>query len=163
MAKERFQAIQMLGKKVNNYLKLTAEFGEEGEGDLSDDQLPDTGYYTEGIRIDIMTTDMQLKNKIFRQAYIYRGDKVTIPGTKAKLYALADYSARASAGFRDNIKVQLKFGVEDSIYAIAEWIFKHISGRTTSFVIENKVVNITPGEILHAIRGEALLELGTGE
>ena len=158
MAKERFQTIQLLGKKVESYLKIRAGIDEMPEE--NEDQA--TGYYTDGIDIDIMTTDKQLKYRIFGQPIIYRGDRSKIPGTKAKIFALEDYSPRVSAGFRDNVKVKLVFGTEDSVYEIVDWIFKHISGRTSSFVIENKLVNITPGEILQAIKREAHLELGPG-
>lgn len=158
MAKDRFQQIQALEIKVKNYLKIKSQLGE-GEMETKEEG-PDKGYYTDGISIDIMTTDKHLKYRLFNSPIIDRGDRAVIKGTKARLLALEDYSPRVSAGFRDNIKVRLVFGVEDSIYEIANWIFKHISGKTSSFVIENKVVKITPGEILSAIRSEAHLELG---
>lgn len=159
MAKERFQQIQKLEIKVTNYLKIKEQMGEDA--DITEEDGPDKGFYTDGINIDIMTTDKHLKYRLFNSPIIDRGDRVVIKGTKARLIALEDYSPRVSAGFRDNIKVKLSFGVEDSIYEIANWIFKHISGKTSSFVIENELVNITPGEILNAIKQEAHLELGS--
>ncbi|MCI4667177.1 MAG: hypothetical protein MRZ79_03385 [Bacteroidia bacterium] len=159
MAKERFQQIQQLEVKVSNYLKVKENMGEDTL--VAEDDSPEKGYYTDGIMIDIMTTDKHLKYRLFNSPIIDRGDKAIIKGTNARLVALEDYSPRVSAGFRDNIKIKLIFGLEDSVYEIANWIFKHISGKTSSFVIENKLVKITPGEILNAIRGEARLELGS--
>lgn len=154
LAKERFQQIEGLSLKVEQYL-TTKDLIEPIEEDL-----PDQGYRAEGIKLDIMTTDGSLKFQLFRSPYIDRGDKVKIGSGKAKLIALESYAPRVSAGFRDNIKVKLAFGPEDSVQEIVSWIFQHISGRTSSLVIENKVVQITPYEIQQAIKQEARLELG---
>lgn len=154
LAKERFQQLEALGQKIEAHLTI------QGEIEQADAELPDVGYRAEGIKIDIMTTDPKLKFQLFRSRYIDRGDRVVIGSTKARLIALDNYSPRISAGFRDNIKVKLAFGPDDSIQEIVEWIFRHISGRTSSFVIENKVVQITPYEIQQAIKHEARLELG---
>lgn len=156
MAKERFQQIEILGQKITQYLEVRG--GVEEEPDM--DEESQMGYVAEGIHIDIMTGDMQLKYRLFSQRIIYRGDKIKIPGTQAKLIALEDYSPRASAGFRDNIKVQLKFGTDDNVNTVVQWIFRHISGVTSSFVIEGQVVKITPLDILRAIKKEARYELG---
>jgi len=161
MAKERFQQIQVLEKKIEAYLKIKDSI--EGEGEDLSEEGPEKGYYTEGIHIDIQTTDKQLKYRIFKQPVIYRGDRVKIGQTGARLIALEEYSPRISAGFKDNVKVKLIFGVEDSVYEVVDWIFKHISGKTSSFVIEGKIIQITPGEILQAIKKEAFLELGEGK
>ena len=111
------------------------------------------------MKIDIMTSDKTLKYQLFRTRIIYRGDKTIIPGTKAKIFALENYSG-ASSGFRENIKILMTFGEDDSITDIVHWLFRNISGRTSSFVIEGKVVKVDPYEMIQAIRKEARLELG---
>ncbi|MEL6627860.1 MAG: J domain-containing protein [Bacteroidota bacterium] len=157
MAKERFQQIEVLSKKIQEYFEVQ---GDLAPRETEEDEVQHVGYVADGIHIDIMTRDMQLKYRLFSQRIIYRGDKIKIPGTQARLTALEDYSPRASAGFRDNIKVRLTFEANDNVQTIVHWIFQHISGVTSSFVIESKVVKITPVEILQAIKKEARYELG---
>lgn len=159
MAKERFQQIEVLAGKITEYLETKASIGEEEmEAEAPD---PNIIYVSKGMKIDIMTRDKTLKYMLFGRRIIYRGDKVKIPGTKASLVALEDYSPRIEAGFRDNIKVLLVFGETPDVREIVHWLFRHINGRTSSFVIEGKLIKIDPYEILKAIRQESRLELGS--
>lgn len=159
MAKERFQQIELLGAKITEYLETRSSVDESPLADAPAD--PNAIYVSEGMKIDIMTRDMTLKYQLFRRRIIYRGDKVKIPGTKASLLALEDYSPRVQAGFRDNIKVLLAFGETTDVREIVAWLFQHINGRTSSFVIEGKLVKVDPYEMLQAIRRESRLELGS--
>ena len=154
MAKERFQEIERLGEKVEAYLAGQASVA--GKEDEKGEEA--YAYRSDGMRIDIMTQDANLKFVLFRSRYIERGDEVKIKGSRAKLIALEDYYNR-SAGFRENIKVHLAFGPDADLVKVTEWLFRHISGNTTSFVIEGKVVKVAPHEILNAIRKEAIKEL----
>ncbi len=155
MAKDRFQEIEALGKQVTRYLSGDVSASAQVDNKEEEAQLV---YRSEGMRIDIMTQDAGLKFKLFRSRFIDRGDEVKIKGTKAKLIALEDYYQR-SAGFRETIKVTLSFGEEQNLMPVVEWLFRHISGVTSSFVIEGKVIPIDPYEILKAIRQESIKEL----
>jgi len=110
-----------------------------------------------------MTRHKELKFQLFGSALIFAGDQRKLPGTGARLIALEDYSPRLTSGFRDNIKVHLAFGPDSPLEAVVDWLFAHISGRTSTFVIEGKVVPVAPGPILAAIRRESRLELGSGD
>ncbi|MDP5171367.1 MAG: hypothetical protein NWR72_14075 [Bacteroidia bacterium] len=153
MAKERFQELEKLAAKIRQHFEAKAAPAEK------DPYL----YASDGMSIDIMTQDKTLKFQLFSSAMIYEGDKVNIPGTAAKLISRDDYLPRISTGFRDNIKVHLAFGPQDDLRAVVFWLFQHINGRTSTFVIEGKVVPIQPEAILHAIRKEARKELGPGQ
>jgi len=155
MAKERFQEIERLSQKLEAYLSGNASAAPVGEDAPAD---PNLAYRSDGMDLEIMTSDADLKFRLFRSRYIERGDEVRIRGTKAKLIALASYDSR-SAGFRENIKLRLAFGPENDLSQIVEWLFRHISGVTSNFVIEGKVVPIEPYEILKAVRREAVKEL----
>ncbi|GAB4411705.1 MAG: hypothetical protein OHK0039_17110 [Bacteroidia bacterium] len=147
MAKERFQHIERLAVKIEAYLARPEPAQPTSEG---------VYYASEGMKIDIMTSDKTLKFQLFRNAIIYRGDTVSIPGTQARLVALDDYSPRIHSGFRDNIKVMLAFGAQDDLQRIVVWLFTHISGRSSSFVIEGKIVPIDPYAILQAMQRESV-------
>ncbi len=155
MAKERFQEIETLSSKVSAFLEGKASAATAPSDAESD---PNVVYRSEGMRIDIMTSDAALKFRLFRSRLIDRGDEVKIKGTKAKLIAMENYYNRG-AGFRETVKVMLAFGEQSDLMPVVEWLFRHISGVTSSFVIEGKLVPIDPYEILKAIRQEAVKEL----
>lgn len=156
MAKDRFQELETLADKVKKHLARNGSSPEGGESDS------DTGhrYASDGMAIEIMTSDKTLKFQLFNSTMIYEGDKIGIKGTRAKLISRDDYLPRISTGFRDNIKLFLAFGPEDPLQVVVEWLFRHINGRTSNFVIEGKVVPVEPLAILRAIQKEARLELG---
>jgi len=154
MAKDRFQEIEALSQKLEAYLSGDAS----AAAPPAEKEDPNVVYRSEGMNIDIMTTDTTLKFRLFRNRLIDRGDEVKIKGTQAKLIALEDYHNR-SAGFRENIKVMLTFGEQPDLMPVVEWLFRHISGVTSSFVIEGRVVPIEPYAILQAIRRESIKEL----
>ena len=151
MAKERFQELEKLAAKVRQHFQAMA--GETTE---------EVRYASDGMALDIMTQDNTLKFQLFSSALIYENDQVRIPGTGARLVSRDNYLPRVSTGFRDNIKVFLAFGPTDSLDIVVQWLFRHISGRTSSFVIEGKLVPVEPAAILAAIRKEARKELGSG-
>lgn len=157
MAKDRFQQIEALAGRVE------AHFAAQVDRDAAlAEAAPRVVYASDGLKIDIMTRDKALKYHLFGTSLIFRGDQRTLPGTGARLIALEDYSPRITSGFRDNIKVHLAFGPETPLEAVVEWLYQHISGRTSTFVIEGKVVPVAPGPILAAIRQESRRELGAG-
>ena len=158
MAKERFQDIERLTHKLAGYLKAGIDLEEAMKAQPPKDWKVKEKYASEGMKIDIMTRDKALKYMLFNSRIIYRGDKMIIPGTNAKIFALEDYSGASSTGFRENIKILLTFGPDDDIKDIVHWLFRHISGRTSSFVIEGKVVKIDPYEIMKAIQKESVLQ-----
>ncbi len=152
MAKERFQELEELAAKVKQHL--------EKVGDQESESTHPQRYVSEGMAIDIMTSDKTLKFQLFNSAMIYEGDKINIPGTAAHIISRDDYLPRISTGFRDNIKLFLAFGPDDPLQVVVEWLFRHINGRTSSFVIEGMVVPMEPLAILRAVQKEARLELG---
>lgn len=154
MAKDRFQEIEQLSRKIASYLEGLTPAASSAE--VPED--PNVVYRSEGMRIDIMTTDAALKFRLFRSRMIDQGDEVKIKGTQAKLISLEDYYNRG-AGFRETIKVMLAFGEQQDLMPVVEWLFRHISGVTSSFVIEGKLVPIEPYAILKAVRQESIKEL----
>lgn len=158
MAKDRFQQIEALAARVSAHFEAQ---------DARDAALAETGprivYASDGLKIDIMTRDKALKYQLFGTALIFRGDQRSLPGTGARLIALEDYSPRVTSGFRDNVKVHLAFGPDTPLEDVVAWLYAHISGRTSTFVIEGKVVPVAPGPILAAIRQESRRELGPGD
>ncbi|MEO1448675.1 MAG: hypothetical protein AAFV07_04060 [Bacteroidota bacterium] len=156
MAKERFQTMEVLAAKVEAHLQHQAAFGDQ---EAEPAEGPNTGYTTEGIKLDIMTMDKQLKFVLFKSPVIYRGDYRKIPGTRARIISMEDYQPRMAAGFRDNVKIELRFGVEDPIQEIVHWLWRHISEKTSKFVIEGKSVSVNLDSIRKAIKQEARLEL----
>jgi hypothetical protein len=155
MAKDRFQEIEQLSQKLEAYLS-----GEASAAPAATPPEEEVGvsYRSDGMDLEIMTSDADLKFRLFRSRYIQRGDEVRIRGTQARLVSLADYGSR-SAGFRENIKLRLAFGPENNLSDIVAWLFRHISGVTSNFVIEGKIVPIEPYAILQAIRRESIREL----
>lgn len=159
MAKDRFQEIERLSQKLEAYLSGDASAAPVAS-DLEAD--PSVAYRSDGMDLEIMTSDADLKFRLFRSRLIERGDEVRIRGTKAKLIARADYDSR-SAGFRENIKLRLAFGPQQDLSDIVNWLFQHISGVTSNFVIEGKIVPVDPYAIRQAIRQESVKELQAPE
>lgn len=156
MAKERFQELETLADKIRKHLARGSEASEVRDEESGQQHR----YASDGMAVEIMTSDKTLKFQLFNSTMIYEGDKIGIKGTRAKLVSRDDYLPRISTGFRDNIKLFLAFGPEDPLQVVVEWLFRHINGRTSNFVIEGKVVPVEPLAILRAIQKEARLELG---
>ncbi|MEL6676326.1 MAG: hypothetical protein AAFR61_29230 [Bacteroidota bacterium] len=159
LAKERFQEIEELTAKIDLFLQSGQQLSDLQDNPQFEGYQEEAVYGTEGIQIEIMTREKTLKYQLFNRRVIYAGDSGIIPETNARLIALESHAGNVTMGFRDNIKTKLIFGPEDSVLQIVSWLFRRINGKTSSFVIEGKVVKVDPYEILKAIRKETLMEL----
>jgi len=157
MAVEKFQHIEALCNKVKYWLEN--KLGNSGSKDADKDFLHAGAQYAyEGMYIEIITRDKDLKYHLFGSAYrwLEAGETYKIPKTQARITIKANYSGNA-IGFNEAIKMYLSFTVHDSISEIVEWLYRGIAGKATSLIIEKNVVKIDLDEMNFYIRKKSFL------
>lgn len=159
MATERFQAIEKLNQKIELYF----EGKLKSAGDQRPAFHPDAQYAFDKLKIEIFTSDKDLKYHLFGTFYrwLVYGDKFKIPDTQASIIIDEDHQG-TSIGYRETIRMYLSFDTSDPIDRITRWLFDKIEGRASSLLIHGEVVTIEYEAMLRAIKQTTFLQIGPG-
>ena len=162
MAKERFQEIEALGKKVEAYLN-----GETGPPPGSQTKMkrdfmsPEALFATKKMKIEIKTADKDLKYHLFGSFYrwLQYGDTFKIPKTDGTI--IMDEEHRGTKiGFEEVVRIYLTFGEEAIIEDMVSWLFGKIEGRANSMIIGDELVKNNYDEIVASIKKQSFLRIG---
>ncbi len=159
MATERFQAIERLAERMAAFYNGKTRIIQAQAGDFG----PGAQFAFEKMKIEVITSDKDLKYHLFGTAYrwLLYGDKFKIPGTQAFIIIDEDHRG-SSIGYRETIRMYVTFGVNDATEDIVAWLYDRIQGRASSLIIHGEIVKIDPMSMLHAIKKTAILEIGPG-
>jgi hypothetical protein len=167
LATERFQRIERLAEKIENWLSGISVKNEQprtppGQASRTgNNQQPIFGplarFAYKEMKIEIRTSDKDLKYHLFGTFYrwLMLGDRFKIPETNAFLIADEDYRGR-NIGFTEFIRVYLTFEESDSVETIAQWFFSKIEGRADALLIEGELVPIEYEALLFEIKRRSL-------
>ena len=142
MAKEKFQRIEALALKLQQYLSNLPKTPNHAPEDAK--------FYEESARfaydmmkIELLTREKDLKYHLFgsRLRWLERGDKFRIPRTQAALIIDTDHQG-VSIGFTESVRMYLTFGPEDSLEEISQWLFDKIKGYAHALLIEGKRIPV---------------------
>ncbi len=158
LATERFQRIERLAEKIENWLSGVSKNNQEPTTNHQErihDPLARFAY--KEMKIEIRTSDKDLKYHLFGTFYrwLMMGDRFKIPDTGAFLIADEDYRGR-NIGFAEFIRVYLTFEESDSVETIAHWFFSKIEGRADALLIEGELVPIEYEAMLFEIKRRSL-------
>jgi hypothetical protein len=161
MATEKFQAIEALSEKVEAWLAGSRQAANGYETNVADHLRPDAVFAVKRLKIEILTSDKDLKYHLFGTHYrwLQFGDSFKIPNTKASIVIDEDYAGRR-IGFQESVRMYLTFGEDDSIEDIVDWFFGKIQGRASSLLIAGDAVKVEQQAIVDAIKKESLLRIG---
>lgn len=164
MATEKFQAIEALAEKIKVYLNGSAPKISLQNADVQDFRHPEAVFAGKRLKIEVLTSDKDLKYHLFgtRFRWLEFGDSFNIPGTGASIHIDEGHHGRR-VGFQESIRMYLTFGEEDSIQDIAEWLYRHITGRTNTLLVAGESVSMELAAIVVAIQRETLLRIGMAE
>ena len=162
MATERFQRIERLAEKIQNWLQGKNAPTTNRQPESYDD--PRARFAYQAMKIEIRTGDKDLKYHLFGTFYrwLTMGEQFKIPETQAYLIADEEHLGR-SIGFRETIRVYLTFEETDAVENIVGWLFPKIEGRADALLIEGEIVPIEQEAILNVIKRHSFRLLGQGE
>ena len=155
MATERFQLIEKLSDKLEAYfdgkLKVVTD-------DTS--QVRDVFYAFNGLKIEIMTSDKDLKYDLFGTFYrwLQMGERFKVPDTPTASIVMDESHQGTRIGYNEAIRMYLTFDQGDAIEDIVDWLYQRIQGRATGLLIHGEKIEVDAHAMLMAIRKPALLE-----
>ncbi len=155
MATERFQRIERLAEKVDAWLKNVTPAAPA----MPNEGVPNGRYAYSGLKIEIRTSDKDLKYHLFGTFYrwLTLGEHFKIPGAKTA-YLIADEAHTGHRiGFVEGIRLYLTFGEDDSAPQIVEWLFTRIAGRADTVLVEGEPIEVDYHDLLRAIQVKTLL------
>lgn len=155
LATERFQRIERLGERLEQWLKGETAVSATPKADPLQD--PRARFAYREMKIEIRTADKDLKYHLFGTFYrwLKLGEKFKVPETQAFLIADEDHLGR-SIGFVESIRFYLTFEEADSVETIVDWLFERITGRADALLIEGDIVPIRREAILLAVKRRSL-------
>ncbi|HKK75698.1 MAG TPA: hypothetical protein VJ953_11545 [Saprospiraceae bacterium] len=160
MAKERFQLIESLARKLN------ALFKDQLPTDKikHDDFQSAAQFAFDKMKIEVISREKELKYHLFGKRYrwLVYGDTFKIPNTKGAYLVIDDDHRGRSIGFRETIRMYITFDVADSVEDIVDWLFLKIQNGADSLIIEGESIPVDRNEMIRKIRKTSYLELGSG-
>lgn len=162
MAKERFQEIETLAAKIEQYLEGGILSKPSSNGQMTRDFMsPEALFAIKKMKIEIKTSDKDLKYHLFGSFYrwLQYGDTFKIPNTAATIIMDEDHRGNR-IGFEEVIRIYLTFGEEDVIEEIVDWLFGKIRGRANSLIIGKELVKNEYEEIVQSIKKQSFLRIG---
>jgi hypothetical protein len=161
MATEKFQTIERLAEKVEAWLTNSQPASNNYPSDVADYLRPDAVFAVKRLKIEILTSDKDLKYHLFGTYYrwLQFGDSFKIPNTKASIVIDEDYAGRR-IGFQESVRMYLTFNESDSIEDIVNWFYSRVQGRASKLLIAGETVAVELQDIVHAIKKESLLRIG---
>lgn len=158
MANEKFKRLEELGGKIKEYLAN----GGAGTVEPVEDIFKENARFAyDNMKIEIITRDKDLKYKLFgtRYRWLMKGDKFKVPQTeKAYIIIDADHAGR-KIGFNESIRMYLTFGEQDSLDAIATWLYQRIVGYSDGLIIAGKRIDVDLAQMQARIRRKSFLRL----
>ena len=154
MATERFQLIESLMEKMEAYFNGN-HAPEKGVPAMD----RDLSYAFEGMKIEVITADKDLKYDLFGSFYrwLRLGEKFKIPNTSEAFIIMDEDHRGVRIGYNETIRMYLTFGVQDAIEDIVDWFFHRIQGRATSLLVHGEKIEVEYNAILAAVRKPSLL------
>ncbi len=161
LANRRFQRIEALAEKVKPFLKGEKKIPQKSQEDIFRDEAQ---FAFEGMKIEIITKDKDLKYRLFgtRYRWLERGDKFKVPNTNAKII-MDEGHAGNSIGFTESIRMYLTFTESDSLFEITQWLFQSIAGQADALIIQGNRIPVDLQEMMVYIMRKSFLRLGNGE
>ena len=161
MATEKFQTIELLAEKIEAWMNNSGPAATGYQTDLADHLRPDAVFAVKRLKIEILTSDKDLKYHLFGTYYrwLQIGDSFKIPNTKASIVIDEDYAGRR-IGFQESVRMYLTFGEDDSIEDMVDWFFGKIQGRATKLLFAGDAVDVDYQLIVNAIKKVSLLRMG---
>ncbi len=163
LATEKFQVIEALSDKLEAYLTNSPMRSPELNKDQKSDFMhPDAVFAGKRIKIEVITSDKDLKYHLFGSQYRWLefGDSFKIPNTNASIVIDEGHLGRR-IGFQEPIRMYLTFDENDSIEMIVDWLFDKIEERTNTLIVAGETILVEPTAIITAIRKETYLRIGT--
>lgn len=165
MATERFQMIEELAEKLEAHFSGKGLSTGFNKADREDFMHEHAVFAANKLRMDIMTTDKDLKYQLFGTMYrwLQFGDKFKIPDTGASIVIDEDHQGQ-SIGYQESIRMYLTFDENESLEKIVEWMYPRIAGRAKTLLIAGEKIEIEPFSIFYALRKKAFqrIELPAG-
>ena len=164
MATEKFQQVESLSQKIEAFLGgsiAKAPAIKEEQGDFTH---PHALFAGQGVKIEILTADKDLKYRLFGTHYRWLefGDHFKIPKSKATITIDEGHQGRR-VGFQESIRMYLTFDEYDSIEGIVDWLFEKIEGNVNTLLVRGETVLVEKEAIILALKRETYLRIGTTE
>ena len=159
----RFVQFQSLCEKAEAYLYKKEEgisqYGIE-EAYLREDAV----YSADGLPIEVITRDKNLKYEMFgsRYRWLERGEKYPIPQTDAFIRIEQDYRG-SGVGFSEYIKMYLSFGTTQNLEPIIDWLFDKIKEKANGLIIQGNRIDIDKFQMGIFIKKTTFLQLASGK
>lgn len=159
LANRRFQRIEALAEKIKPFLKGDNKVSQSPQEDIFKD---DAQFAFEGMKIEIITKDKDLKYRLFgtRYRWLERGDKFKVPNTNAKI-VMDEGHAGNRIGFNETIRMYLTFTESDSLFEITKWLFASIAGQADALIIQGRRIPVDLQEMMTYIMRKSYLQLGS--
>ncbi len=161
MATEKFQQIESLSERIGAFLDGSLPQRAVTDEKAHDYWHPDALFAGKKIKIEILTSDKDLKYHLFGTQYRWLefGDRFKIPATKASITIDEGHRGRR-VGFQESIRMYLTFDEHDSIEEIVGWLFGKIEGRLNTLLVAGETVLVEQVAIENAIKKETYLRIG---
>jgi hypothetical protein len=164
MATEKFQSIESLAARVEAFLSGEKSTTTTYDSNVEDYLRPDAVFAGKRLKIEILTSDKDLKYHLFGTFYrwLQMGDTFKIPNTGGSIVIDEDYSGRR-IGFQETVRMYLTFGEAASIEDMVDWLFGKIHGRADKLLVAGEIIEIDAEKIIRAIKKETILRIGAAE
>jgi hypothetical protein len=162
MATERFQAIEKLAAKLEDFLNGKNTVSVPSKPNSTAQPIFDekSRFAYREMKIEIRTADKDLKYHLFGTFYrwLLVGDKFNIPTTSAWVIADEEHSGH-KIGFKETIRFYLTFDEKDQPEKIVSWFFEKIKNGADTILIEGQIVPIDYDAILFEVKRRSFLRL----
>ncbi len=156
MATEKFQTLEDLAHKINDYFKNGQQTIGNGEAFMNVDAI----FSIRKLKIEIRTSDKDLKYKIFGTSYrfLLYGDSYKIPEVNASI--IVDESHQGMRiGYKETIRMYLSFGEDVAVEDIVKWFYERIKDGADTLIIGGDVIEVDENHIIYAIKKQSFLRL----
>jgi hypothetical protein len=162
MAKERFQEIQTLAEKIEAFHK-GGNIGTPVDTKTKmkrDFMSPEALFATKKMKIEIKTSDKDLKYHLFGSSYrwLQYGQNFRIPKTGGRIIMDEDHRG-TRIGFEEVVRIYLTFDEGEVVETIVEWLIGKIEGRANSLIIGKELVNNNYEAVVQSIKKQSFLRL----
>ncbi|MFK7971843.1 MAG: hypothetical protein AB8F95_15865 [Bacteroidia bacterium] len=160
LAEDKYKEIEALCLRVKPF--IGDEDASMDYGQMDDFMRPDATFEAEGLIVQVITRDKDLKYEMFGTYYrrLEYGDKYPIPGTDAFIRIESDHKGSA-IGFNEFIRMYLSFGQGADIQVIIDWLFEKIQHKANGLIINKTRIKIDKIEMGRFIRKTTFLQLST--
>ena len=157
MAKEKYQSISQLCERVEAFFNgddiVKVKSSSSSSSSSPFGSMGMEIYATEGLLIEIVTKDKELKYRMFGSGlkWMLHGEAYIIKETNAKI-RLWDTSGQRAMGFNETIKLTLSFSDDDDIQVIIDWLFTQVMTAVDVLIINKEKVAINRDAVSQLMR-----------